>query len=127
MPTYCFECQRCKQEWEEVFRMKDEKKSKCPKCKKIGNRIFTSPQANIDTKVDPWDINKAVEKTGKSKDTLGALWDRAKEMSEKRGGEEADPLYKKATDKYAKQRKGKQYRQPRKKGGSDGLSISFKA
>lgn len=125
MPTYCFECKKCKKEWEEVFRMKDDKISKCPKCKKTGARIFTSPQANIDAKIDPWDINKAVEKTGKNKGNLGDLWDRAKEMSEKRGGEECDPLYKKATDNYAKARKGKQYRKSKKQKGDGGISISF--
>lgn len=72
-------------------------------------RIFTIPQANIDTQIDAFSSTQFVDKTyNKKGETLGSMWDRSKELSEKRaalaGGE--DPVKKKYLDDYAKKRKG---------------------
>jgi hypothetical protein len=98
--------------------MKDEKVSKCKKCKKTATRVFTVPQANIDTKINPNDINALVEKTGKMKGTIGDLWDASKEYSEMRAKQTkdgVDPIKKKALKNYAKVRKGKEYKDPKKR------------
>lgn len=112
MPLYSFECQNCDEKWDAFFSMKAKKESDCSKCGKPGLRVFVNPNVSLDTKLDPWDINKQVRKTGQIKNpNMGQLWDIAAEMSEKRGGEN-DPIRKKAEADYAKTRKGKKYRKP---------------
>jgi len=109
MPIYAFEC-KCGNAWEAFFGMNDEKKPKCPKCKKSGKRVFINPNMGIDTKINPKDIKRLVKKTGDMKGgTIGSLWDLAAETSEQRGGEH-DPIRIKAEADYAKLRKGKKYR-----------------
>lgn len=75
------------------------------------DRVFYSPQASIDGNIDPFSERQFIEKTQKP-DTIGALWDRSKELSEKRakanGG--VDPIRKKAEKDYSKARGGKKYR-----------------
>ena len=44
-------------------------------------RIFQIPQASIDTKIDPFDQRKFIEKTGQSGGSLGSIMDRSKEAS----------------------------------------------
>ncbi len=118
MPIYCFECKKCKQAWEDSFRMKEDKKSKCPKCKKVGNRVFTVPTTSIDTKIDPSDLKKMAEKTGNMKGTVGDLWDKAEELSKERAARSkdgVDPIKKKTLKDYAKKRKGKEYKDTRER------------
>lgn len=127
MPIYCFKCKKCKIEWEAVFRMKENKVSKCEKCKKTGQRVFTVPQANIDTKVDHNDIKALTAKTGAMKGTVGDLWDKAAEMSDKRAKDSKDgidPIKKKTLKEYAKKRKGKEYKDTSKRKDS-GLSFTI--
>jgi hypothetical protein len=72
-------------------------------------RVFYSPQTSVDTKIDPNDSNKFVEKT-KGKGTMGDLWDRSSELSEKREkiyGK--DPVQEKYLRDYSKKRKGKSH------------------
>jgi hypothetical protein len=44
-------------------------------------RVYTSPNASIDCKIDPFSSRDFVEKTGRKKDNYGSLLDRAKEAS----------------------------------------------
>jgi predicted nucleic acid-binding Zn ribbon protein len=70
-------------------------------------RIFTSPNAAIDTKIDPFSSKDFAEKTKNKSQSLGDLWDRSKELSQKREkilGH--DPVKKKHLKDYAKKRKG---------------------
>jgi hypothetical protein len=75
------------------------------------NRVFTSPNASIDNKIDPFNKNKFVEKTGNMKGSVGDIWDKSAELSAQRakvyGGE--DPVQKKHFDDYAKKRGGKRH------------------
>ena len=47
-------------------------------------RVYTSPNASIDTKIDPFSRKQFVDKTGNKKGTLGDLWDRSAELSKER-------------------------------------------
>lgn len=70
------------------------------------NRIFSLPNASIDTKCDPFSQNSFVEKTGKGKGSYGDLLDRSREMSEKREKTLGkDPLKEAYYDNYSKTRK----------------------
>jgi len=75
-------------------------------------RVFTVPNASIDSEIDPNSSTQFVEKTGKMKGTLGEIWDYSKELSEKRSktyGE--DPIKKKAEEAYSKKRRGMKYKE----------------
>jgi hypothetical protein len=70
-------------------------------------RVFHSPQANIDSKVDPFDNNSFISKTGNQKGTYGDIIDQSKEMSQKREDKLGyDPLRKKYFKEYSKKRRG---------------------
>ena len=72
-------------------------------------RIFTIPNAAINSNGDPFSERQFLEKTNKP-GTLGDLMDRSRECSEKRAqklGE--DPMKKKFFDNYSKQRKGRKH------------------
>jgi len=64
-------------------------------------RLFTIPQASIDTNIDPRSARDFVEKTGRKKGTIGDLWNTSAECAEKRG--EPDKKY----DVWSKSRKNK--------------------
>lgn len=67
------------------------------------NRVFTIPNACIDTKIDPFSKNDFLRKTDK-KGSVGDLVDRAKDLSEQRkdknGG--VDPILNKEISNYKK-------------------------
>jgi predicted nucleic acid-binding Zn ribbon protein len=71
-------------------------------------RIFTIPQASIDTKQDPFSSNDFLDRTKSKKGTYGNMLDYSKELSEKRasinGG--IDPIKEKYYQNYSKQRRG---------------------
>ena len=74
-------------------------------------RVWTVPQASIDTDVDPFSPTAFLEKT-KGKGSIGDLMDRSKDLSEKRKeviGEGRDPVEQTAFDNYAKARNGKRH------------------
>ena len=69
------------------------------------NRVYTIPNASIDTKIDP---NSEKEFREKAKGTIGDIWDQSAEASEKRatqhGGQ--DPVKKQFFKDYSTKRKG---------------------
>tara|TARA_Y100000310_G_scaffold266966_1_gene278707 strand:- start:4291 stop:4641 length:351 start_codon:yes stop_codon:yes gene_type:complete len=73
-------------------------------------RMWTSPNAQIDTDIDPFNSKDFVSKTANKKGTMGDMWDRSKELSmkraEKNGGK--DPVKEKYLKEYSKERKGRQ-------------------
>ena len=76
-------------------------------------RIFTIPNASIDSSPDPFSSQRFNEKTKNMKGSMGDMWDYSKELSQKRkeiaGGE--DPVRKKAEKDYSKKRKGMKYKE----------------
>ena len=67
-------------------------------------REFVSPNASVDTKIDAWDSNDFVNKTANKKGTLGSIWDKSAELSEKRKGTSGvDPIREAQYEKYKKQ------------------------
>jgi hypothetical protein len=73
-------------------------------------RVFTIPQASIDTTIDPLSSKDFVEKTGKKRGTLGNIMDASREASDKRKqlmGK--DPVKQQYWDNYAKKRKGRRH------------------
>jgi len=73
------------------------------------NRIFTVPQVGIDTKLDAHSTSKDfAEKTKNKNDNIGQLWDRSKELSEKRKDKFGEDKLKKAyVENWSKKRKGR--------------------
>lgn len=75
------------------------------------NRIFTIPNSSIDVKYDPYsaaDFNKVTG--GNKKGTIGDLFDRSREFSEKRAGNSGQDSIKEQFYKdYAKERNGKEH------------------
>lgn len=101
MPLYLFEHPETGEEREVFFKMEDDKTFI------DGNgvqwsRIYTVPQASMDTRIDPHSSRAFVEKTRKA-GTFGEMFDLSKEMSEKRGGKKNDPVKK----SYEKEWKGR--------------------
>jgi hypothetical protein len=75
-------------------------------------RVFTVPNAAIDSEIDPNSAQQFVEKTGKMKGTLGEIWDYSKELSEKRAKSSGvDPVRQQAEASYSKKRKGIKYKE----------------
>lgn len=75
---------------------------------KSWKRIFTIPQASIDTKQDPFSTNDFLDRTKSKKGTYGNMLDYSKELSEKRasvmGG--VDPVKQNYYKEYSKNRRG---------------------
>jgi len=71
------------------------------------NRVFSVPQANIDSSIDPFSNQAFIEKTAKNKGSYGDLMDRSKEMSIKREDKLGyDPVKSKYFKEYSKKRRG---------------------
>ena len=71
------------------------------------NRVFISPNASIDSEIDPFNNQQFIEKTGKNKGTYGELVDHSREMSEKRKNKLGyDPVQKKYFKEYSEKRNG---------------------
>ena len=76
------------------------------------DRVFTSPNASIDTKVDAFSKSDFLEKTKNKKGTYGDLFDASKEASLKR--EERlghDPVKQEHFKKYSEKRNGMKHQQ----------------
>jgi len=110
MPTYIFQHPVSKEYKEIIQGINDEHIYK-DEYGVVWNRIFTIPQLNTEgtLNVDCTDKQFA-EFTKNKKGTIGDLWDRSSELSEKRKkiyGE--DPLKKKYVNSWKKKRKGKRH------------------
>src|ERR1041384_917806 len=75
----------------------------------VYERVWTVPQGMVDGKINAWSKRAFIDKTGKKNDSLGSLWDRSKELSEKRAHDAGgiDPLAQKTLEKESKKRGGK--------------------
>ena len=73
-------------------------------------RVFTIPQASIDTEIDAFSEDSFKKKTSGKRETIGDLMDRSKELSEKRQAiAGVDPVQNKFFEDYSKKRKGKKH------------------
>lgn len=113
MPLYLYQNSKTEEVFEVVQTMKEEHRFFDPKTGDLCRRIWTVPNASVDSlsNTNPFDIRSHVEKTGKMKGTVGDLWDASKEMSERRaekiGGE--DPVKRKYFDNYEKKNNTKHF------------------
>ncbi len=116
MPTYIFQ----HPETDEVVEVVQKIKEPHVFIDKNGvewNRIFTVPHASVPVSIDAYSATDFAEKTKGSKGTLGDLWDRSKEMSEKRKKDHGgiDPVEKKYYKNYSEKRKGMKHSNDPKK------------
>ena len=115
MPQYSFKNPETEEVIDVFFHMNDEKVF-IDEDGLEWSRVFTVPQAAIDVNLDPFSERQFLDKTAKG-GTLGDLWDRSAEASEKRekitGGE--DSLKRKTFNEYSEKRKGKKHEHDRKK------------
>jgi hypothetical protein len=112
MPLYCFFNEETGEYKDVFFHMNDEKRY-VDENGYEWKREFISPNAQIDGNIDPFSENAFVNKTNKN-DTLGSLYDRAAEMSEKRAKMSVtgrDPLKDKKLEDYSKKRHGLKHKQ----------------
>ena len=71
-------------------------------------RVFTVPNASIDTRVDPNSSTEFIRKTENKKGTIGDMMDYSKELSHERSDSNGgfDPVKEKYYKDYASKRKG---------------------
>ena len=93
MPLYCF-TNSDESEYVDVFFHMNDKKFYVGPDGKEWRRVYTSPNASIDCKIDPFSSRDFVEKTGRKRDNYGSLLDRAKEASIQRTEKEGRDVVK---------------------------------
>jgi hypothetical protein len=107
MPTYLFE-NPSTGEIKEIIQGINEEHKYVDSDGLMWNRVYTVPQASIDTKIDPLSAKDFAAKTGSKKGTLGDMFDQAREASLKR---EAiigkDPIKEDYEKKYSEKRGGR--------------------
>ena len=102
MPIYTFEHPKTKEVKELFFHMNDNKVYIDEKGVEW-KRVYHPTGFSFDTKVDPHDVKAFKRKTERG-GTLGDIIDLSKEMSEKRGGKNNDPVKKKYHKEWKKRR-----------------------
>lgn len=85
MPTYIYENPRTG-EIKEVFQKICEPHTYSDSNGLMWNRVFTKPNAAVDTRISSINPNEFVSKTRGKNYSVGQLWDMSAELSEKRGG-----------------------------------------
>lgn len=90
-------------------------------------RVFHSPNAAIDSKIDPFSGNDFVRKSYSKKGTMGDLMDRSAELSQQRaeiaGG--VDPVKEKYFQDYSAARGGKKHIEQNRNYESDNVKIEL--
>ena len=107
MPLYTFKHPENDEYVEVVQRMNDEHSYVDPDGLKW-KRVFHVPQMAMATKIDPFSQAQFVRSGDGKNDTIGDMWDRSKEMSERRAEQNGgvDPVREKALKDYSKERGG---------------------
>ena len=79
---------------------------------KVFSRVFTVPNASVDSNVDPFSAQQFTERTKNMKGTMGDIWDYSAELSAKRkkANNGVDPVRKKAEKQYSEKRRGIKYK-----------------
>ena len=109
MPFYLYQHPKTGEQIEVMQSMKDNHVYEDEKGLKW-ERVWSIPQASIDTNINPWDKNAFREKTSTGKKgSMGDLWDRSKELSDKRAHQNGgvDPIRANYEKDYSSKRKGK--------------------
>ena len=75
------------------------------------NRVWVSPNAAMDTNVDPFSAKDFVKKTANMKGTVGDIWDYSKELGERRKDKEGKDKLKEGHDKKRAKTLGKRRRE----------------
>lgn len=108
MPIYIFEHPDTGETREEIQKM-DDPHVLVDKNGVEWNRVFTSSNLGMDSKINPFSSKAFADATRQKNMTLGDMWDMSADMSEKReqkvGGK--DPVLNKYEKKETKKRKGK--------------------
>lgn len=108
MPVYIFQHPKNKRIIEIIQNMNDEHVYIDEKNIRW-NRIFTKPQASIDTQIDPNSSKEFVSKTAKRGMTVGEMMDLSAELSEKRGGTTGKDEVRDKAEKAYKEKTGKRH------------------
>lgn len=109
MPIYLFQNQETEEITEVFFGMNDDKKH-IDENGLEWKRIFTVPNASIDTKIDPNSAKEFVQKTGNKKGTVGDMLDLSAELSAKREAKDGkDSVKEKFFEDYKKKTNGKKH------------------
>lgn len=128
MPIYIFQRESTK-EVKEVFQNMNDKHEYFGEdgSENDWKRVFTVPNASIDTNVDPFDSKQFVERTGSKKGTVGSLLDQSKELSEKRAEKNGgvDPVKEQYFKNYSAQRKGAKHPEQMKKFENSKIKVEY--
>ena len=116
MPLYLFQNPNSEEIKEIFFGMNDEKKY-IDESGIEWKRIYSLPQLNTESSIDPWNNADFVNKTANMKGTVGDLLDKSSELSAQRADQNGgvDPLKKKYYENYSKQRGGAKHHTENKK------------
>jgi len=133
MPEYLFVKKETGETRLVFFKMNDDKVYNGENGKEVGlwERRWTKPNASVDSisSLNPFNIQSYVEKTGKTKGTIGDLWSISKEASERRAeklGHE-DPIRRQFFEKYEKENKVKHFYDKPDKIDTNVATIDFTA
>ena len=90
-------------------------------------RVFTIPNASIDTQIDPFNSNQFVDRTGSKKGSYGDMLDYSSEMSQRRADQAGgvDPVKEKYFKEYSKKRKGAKHFEQMKTFESKGIEVKY--
>ena len=106
MPLYTYEHPETKEVIDIIQGMNDEHTYTDDKGTKW-NRVWSIPQANIDSDTDPFDNKAFINKTANQKGSYGDLIDQSRELSQKRKAKLGyDPVQQKYFKEYSKKRNG---------------------
>lgn len=122
MPLYPFIHEQTNEVHDVTFSMNDTKIYNGPDGTQIGQwkRLWGyAPGAAVDTQIDPHSPKDFVKVTNKRGGTVGELWDRAEEMSQRRAEKNGgyDPVKQKYYDQFQKSHAGTKHPQQVKEEG----------
>jgi predicted nucleic acid-binding Zn ribbon protein len=128
MPLYIYFNSETEEYREIVQKMNDVHEYFGEKCDETTwKRVFTAPNASIDSKMDPFNTSEFVRKTGSKKGTYGDLLDKSSELSSQRaelaGG--VDPVKEKYYKDYSEKRRGAKHPSQMKSFESKNVKIDF--
>jgi len=91
------------------------------------NRVFSVPNASIDSSIDPFNSQHYMDATHNKKGTIGDMMDLSAELSAKRAEKSGglDPVKEKFYDNYKKERKGTEHPNRIKEKGYESKNIKI--
>ena len=92
-------------------------------------RVYYSPQASIDTHIDPFSQKQFNDRTRDKKGTVGHMLDYSSEMSEKRASQAGgvDPVKQKYFENYAKDRRGAKHQLEKQTFEGKSFKVDYKS